>query len=167
MENKTFNDRHAAGLPDAAVAVTVTWDQLKRASDEPNCGQPAYEITYPMGNPEDVVRGTIFVTKNYQNLLPMHGWVAGDAAEPLTTALNLAGAERVDAQDSRALGGNFELERSLINRDFTTSDFTAQETAATGTWDLDRGIKPGGYDPDGCINSPQPIQGEDEPPPVR
>ena len=111
MGDRAFTERHMVGLPRADVVVTVAREHLRRTGDEPTRGGPAYEIMYPMRNPLDVTRGPIFVTKNYRDLSPEHGWVTGAPLEPLTTALNLAGAQRVDAQKFRTLNGNFAMGR--------------------------------------------------------
>ena len=62
-EDKAITERHTAGLPDADVVVTTTRGQLNRAGKEPKGGWPAYEFMYPMGDPLDVARSPIFVTK--------------------------------------------------------------------------------------------------------
>ena len=61
----------------------------------------------------------IFTSKNYRNVKPQRGWVTGAPLEPLTTALDLVGATRVDAKEFRTLGGNFELGRLVEDGDFT------------------------------------------------
>ena len=73
---------------------------------------------YPLGNPTDVIREPIFVSENYRNIGSKHSYATGAPLEPLTSALTLANAQRVNAPEFRTLGGNFQLERPPANRDF-------------------------------------------------
>ena len=103
--------RYTAGPPDARTVVTATQEQLHRAGQGPNSKRPAYELMYLMGDPKNGARGPKFVSKNYRNLDGKHGWVTGNRIEPLTTALPLAGAARVDEAASRPLDTNLGLIR--------------------------------------------------------
>ena len=104
-------------LPDVELAVSVTWEQLNRAGQEPNHGWPGYDIMYPMGGPFHFVREPIFVSKNYRNLGAKHGWVTGVPLGPLATAPKFAGAKRVDAKEFRTLGVSFGADHPLVDRD--------------------------------------------------
>ena len=86
-------------MPEIQVVGTAPQAQLRRAGQEPNRGWPAYEVMYPMGGPE-------IISGNYRNLVATHGRVAGAPMEPHAEACILAGAERVDAWDFRALDSN-------------------------------------------------------------
>ena len=70
------------------------------------------------GSLQDVAREPVFAPTNYRNFGPEHGWVTGAYLEPLATALDFAGARRVDATEFRSLNENFELGRPLVVRDF-------------------------------------------------
>ena len=116
MEDQAFSAQHTIGLQGAELVVTVAGVHRRRAGQEPNRGWPAYEITFLMGNPTDVIREPVLVSKNYRRIGPKHGRATGAPLEPLATALNLAGAHRVDATEFRTLDGNFALGRPLVNR---------------------------------------------------
>ena len=116
MADKAFPQRQKIGLPEAEVTVTEFQEQLHRARQEPNRGWPAHVLMYPLGDPADVDRDPIFISKNYWDLDPDYCWVTGAPMEPLTRALALAGAVRVDAGDFRALGANAGLLRPLVGR---------------------------------------------------
>ena len=73
MQDRAFSARQTIVLPGADLVVTVAGDQRRRAGQEPNRGWPAYEITYPMGNPTDVIREPILATKNYRRIGPKRG----------------------------------------------------------------------------------------------
>ena len=92
MEDQAFSARHTFGLPDAEPAVAATGEQLRRAGQEPHRGWPAYDIMYPMGNPQDAAQEPIFASKNYRNFGPKNGRVTGAPLEPLARAPNFAGA---------------------------------------------------------------------------
>ena len=96
----------------------MSQERLRRGVQGPNQGWPAYAPMYPMGDPTIGVRDKIFVSKNFWNLDADHGWVTGNPVEPLTRALILAGAVRVDDADFRALDSNSGLLRPPVGRDF-------------------------------------------------
>ena len=73
MEDRVSNGRRRH----VDVVVTVTWDQLDSAAEQPNRGLPAYEITRFLGNPADRVWEPIFAKKNYRVASPEHGRVNG------------------------------------------------------------------------------------------
>ena len=104
-------------MPEAQVVVTVPQEQLRRTGQEPDRGWPAYGAPYPMGDPKLVPRDPIFISEKYRDLVANHGWVAGARMDPLTRALSLTGAERVDAGDFRTLGANSGLLRPLVGGD--------------------------------------------------
>ena len=83
--------------------------KLNRTGLGPNRGWPACDIMYPNGNPTSIAQDPILVTKIFRDLSPKHGWVFGAPLEPLATALNIAGAMRVDAQALRTLDASFEI----------------------------------------------------------
>ena len=91
---------------------------MLRAGQEPNRGWPANALRYPTGDPAIVARDQICISKNYRNLDADHGWVTGNPMEPLTRALTLAGAVRVDVGDFRSLGAISGLPRPFVGRDF-------------------------------------------------
>ena len=77
-EARCGNGGHTIGLPDAGMVATVTPEQLHRAGQEPNRGWPAYEEMCPTGDPKNVVREPMFVSKNYRYLEAKQSWVTGD-----------------------------------------------------------------------------------------
>ena len=64
-----------------------------------------------MGDPANVARDPIFVSKNYREIDADHGWVTGDPMEPPAKALTLAGTVGADAGDFRALDADSGLLR--------------------------------------------------------
>ena len=73
---------------------------------------------YPKGRFTNVARRPTFVSGNYRNLDEGRGWVTGVPVEPLTTALTLAEAVRVDVAAFRTLGASIGVIRSLVERGF-------------------------------------------------
>ena len=91
--------RHTAGLTDAQVAVALSNEQLLLAGREPARCWPACSTLYLMGDPALAARDPIFAVGNYRDLGPGRGWVTGDPMDPLSRALEVAGAERVGASE--------------------------------------------------------------------
>ena len=118
MEDLPFTQRHTIGMPEARFVATASQDQLRRAGQGPNRGRPAYAEVFPMGDPALGIGDPISVPGNYLNLYVGHGWVAGNPMEPPAMALAVAGAERVDAGEFRALDANSGLLRPVAGRDF-------------------------------------------------
>ena len=82
----------------------------------------------------------------------------------METALNLAGARRVDAHAARTLGANFEMERPLLNRDLTVWELPLRKVHPGGchhrAWVRDLGAvhREGGRNgPTSCPPPPQEL----------
>ena len=99
--------------------MTITQEDIARAERDPSRGRPAYSTLPPKGQPSDIMRDPVFMSANFRSLEPAHGWVHGAAFEPLRDALKAAGACRVEQHEIRTLGASLQMERSILNRDFT------------------------------------------------
>ena len=105
------------GIP-ASQLIPGPLVQLHLAGEDPARGLQAYRVLYPTGNPAQVIRDAVFVSKNFRNLDTKRGWVTGDAMEPSTTALTVAGTELVDPGEFRTPGGTATPLRPLVGRGF-------------------------------------------------
>ena len=96
---RTFCEEHCAGAPDADIAVTFAEEDFAQAGRDPTRRWPAFSALVPIGRPDDIVRGPIFAAGNFRSLDPDHGWAHGAALEPLTAALNVAGASCAESHE--------------------------------------------------------------------
>ena len=101
LEDHAFTMRREIGLTDAKIVVTATKEQLHRAGQEPNRGWPAYKFMNPAGDPANVAREPIFVSKNYRNLGATRGRVRGDPMEHPTLTMGIF-APRIPTPDYSA-----------------------------------------------------------------
>ena len=83
-----FTQRYAKAIP-ASQFITVPRGNCIWRGGGPARGWPAYSALCPTGNPTQVARDPICISKNFRNLDATHGWVPGDAMEPLSRALSV------------------------------------------------------------------------------
>ena len=104
--------------PPPSYLITLSTEQLERAGEEPTGGWPAYSALYPERNPAEAIRDPVFVSTNFLISEVLHGWVLGEATDPLASALKAAKAVKVGPGEFRAPDENAQMTRPLIGRGF-------------------------------------------------
>ena len=124
--DQDFATPHAMTNP--MYIIIVSDEQVKLAKREPAKGWSTYSVLYPDEAPTKVILDPVFNPKTFWNENPNEGWIAGSALDPLTEALEVARAKRVDPGEFRTLSEDASLLRLFVGRDFQVWELPARKT---------------------------------------
>ena len=110
--------RRRAMSPPASYLIEVTTEQLRPVGLKPARGWPPFSVPSPDRDSAKVNRDPVFNPGNFRDRAADSGWVAGNAMDPLTSALEAARAVVVDPGEFRTLDENAWVLRPLVGRGF-------------------------------------------------